>query len=89
MQESNDNNNESLTPYKASGNLNTSIGIPHMDVNDPMNINIQNVNTNSSMMNNVDNNYQTNNFTNSNIDNNDNITSKNTTIRINFSPICK
>lgn len=41
--------NEDVTPYRASGNLNTYIGIPKINVNDPMNVNIQNVNTNSNM----------------------------------------
>ena len=47
----NEYNNESnrgpVTPYKASGNLNTSIGNPQVNINDTMNINIQNMATNS------------------------------------------
>ena len=60
MQDSNDNNNE-VTTYKASGNLNVSIGIPSMNVNDTMNMNIQSVNTNPTLNNNTvnsDNNIQ-------------------------------
>ncbi len=54
MQEENNNN---VTPYRASGNLNTSIGIPQMNVNDPMNMNIQSVNTNLAQNNNVNNTF--------------------------------
>lgn len=42
-----DNKDEEVTPYRATGNLNTSIGIPMMNVNDPMNMNIESINTNS------------------------------------------
>ena len=43
------NNGENIpTPYKASGNLNTSIGNPSMDVNNTMQVNIQSVNSNIS-----------------------------------------
>lgn len=65
MQES--NNNDAVTPYRASGNLNTSIGIPKIDVNDPMNINIQSVNTNSSSNNKIDNSFVNNNIQSMNV----------------------
>ena len=42
----NNNQDNNYTPYRASGNLNTTIGNPNIDVNDAMNINIQNVATN-------------------------------------------
>ena len=42
----NNEENNSATPYRASRNLNTSIGNPNIDVNNTMNINIQNVSTN-------------------------------------------
>lgn len=45
MYDNNDDKDSNVTPYRASGNLNTSIGIPKIDVYDPMNVNIQNVNT--------------------------------------------
>lgn len=38
-------NNEAVTPYKASKNLNTMIGNPSIQVNDTMNVNIQNIQT--------------------------------------------
>lgn len=40
-------NSGPITPYKASGNLNTAIGNPQINVNDPMNVNIQNMATNN------------------------------------------
>ena len=49
MQDSNVNNNDNVTPYRASGNLNTAIGNPRINVNDPMNMNIQSVSTNPSI----------------------------------------
>ena len=48
MQDSNAPDDNNVMPYKASGNLNTTIGNPRINVNDPMNVNIQSVNTNSS-----------------------------------------
>ena len=41
----NDAENSAPVPYKASKNLNTSIGNPSVDINNTMNINIQNVST--------------------------------------------
>lgn len=67
MQEENNNN---VTPYRASGNLNTSIGIPQMNVNDPMNMNIQSVNTIPTLNNNNNNNNTFSNPNNINIQNN-------------------
>ena len=40
------------SPYKASRNLNTAIGNPSVNINDTMNINIQNMATNSIPVNN-------------------------------------
>lgn len=54
MYESSDKDSSNVEPYRASGNLNTSIGIPNIDVNDAMNMNIQSVNTNSSFNNSND-----------------------------------
>ena len=45
MYNSDDKGMNATTPYRASGNLNTSIGNPSMDVNNAMQINIQSVNT--------------------------------------------
>lgn len=58
MQNSNDENKEYVAPYRAAENLNTSIGNPTMDVNDPMNMNITSVATNpvSNTNNDVNNN---------------------------------
>ena len=42
----NSEENNSSVPYRASRNLNTSIGNPNIDVNNTMNINIQNISTN-------------------------------------------
>lgn len=50
MQDNNSNGNDNITPYKASGNLNTSIGIPSIDVNDAMNMNIHSANTNANTL---------------------------------------
>ena len=44
----NSEENNSSVPYRASRNLNTSIGNPNIDVNNTMNINIQNIMTSSS-----------------------------------------
>lgn len=55
----NDNNNSSnggIRPYKASGNLNTVIGNPSVNINDTMNVNIQSMSTNN--FNNTNNNFQ-------------------------------
>ena len=60
MQDSNTNNNENITPYRATGNLNTTIGIPQIDVNNAMDVNIQSVNTNSSLNNGINNNLENN-----------------------------
>ena len=38
------NNNNNVTPYKASGNLNTMLNNPSANINNTMNVNIQNVN---------------------------------------------
>lgn len=48
----NDNNgyNSNVTPYKASGNLNTAIENPSVNINDTMNVNIQSMVTNRSVM---------------------------------------
>ena len=45
-----DNKQTPVTPYHATGNLNTAIGNPNINVNDPMNVNIQNggLNTNNT-----------------------------------------
>ena len=50
MNENNGYNN--VTPYRASGNLNTAIANPSINVNDTMNINIQNMATNNPHVNN-------------------------------------
>lgn len=44
MNETNEYNN--IKPYKASGNLNTAIANPSVNINDTMNVNIQNLATN-------------------------------------------
>ena len=77
MQEDNTNNNDNVAPYRASKNLNTSIGIPSMDVNDPMNMNIQSVNTNSSLNTNNINNANINNSYIQNVPNNTNMSNGN------------
>lgn len=46
MNENNNYNDGNIRPYKASGNLNTVIGNPNVNINDTMNINIQNAATN-------------------------------------------
>lgn len=40
--QNNNNPNDNLTPYRASSNLNTAISNPTVNINDPMNVNIQN-----------------------------------------------
>lgn len=45
MNENNNYDSGNVSPYKASGNLNTAIGNPSVDINDTMNINIQSMNT--------------------------------------------
>ena len=85
MQDANNNNYNNMTPYRASGNLNVSIGIPTMNVNDAMNTNIQNVNTNYSLnnVNNLQGNYNTQNVNLSQGNNailNSNLTQSNNTV---------
>ncbi len=41
------NNNSNVTPYRASGNLNTVIGNPSVNINNMMDVNIQIASTNS------------------------------------------
>ena len=36
---------ENVTPYRATGNLNTAISNPSIDINDTMDVNIKSVNT--------------------------------------------
>lgn len=43
-----EHNNENIAHYRASGNLNTAIGNPSVNINDTMNVNIQNMVTNNS-----------------------------------------
>ncbi len=47
MNENQEYNSENIKPYKATGNLNTAIGNPSVNINDTMNINIQNMSTNT------------------------------------------
>jgi len=47
MNENNNNSSSNITPYKATGNLNTAIGNPRININDTMNINIQSMATNT------------------------------------------
>lgn len=47
MNNENELNNDNISPYKASRNLNTAIGNPSVSISDTMNINIQNMATNS------------------------------------------
>lgn len=73
------NNNEqdgimNTTPYRASGNLNTVIGNPSVNINDTMNVNIQSIATDVPNSNNIQtSNPQVvnNSFTNSNFVSND------------------
>lgn len=48
MNNENELNKDNVSPYKASRNLNTAIGNPSVNINDTMNINIQNMATNSN-----------------------------------------
>lgn len=52
MNENNNYNNGNVSPYKASGNLNTIIGNPAVNINSAMDVNIQNVATNKVNVNN-------------------------------------
>ena len=52
MNENNQYNTDNVRPYKASGNLNTVIGNPSININDTMNVNIQNMATNHISVNN-------------------------------------
>ena len=52
MNENQNYNGGNVTPYRASGNLNTMIANPSINVNDTMNVNIQNMATNSGTMSN-------------------------------------
>ena len=52
MNENQDYNNGNITPYKASGNLNTVIANPSVNINDTMNVNIKNMATNSAVISN-------------------------------------
>jgi len=56
MNENNDYNSTNVRPYKATGNLNTAIGNPSININDAMNVNIQNASTNTQELN-IDQNY--------------------------------
>lgn len=46
MNENNNYNKSNVGPYKASGNLNTFIGNPSVNINDTMDVNIQSIATN-------------------------------------------
>ena len=52
MNQNNNNNNGSVTPYRATGNLNTAINNPRVNINDTMNVNIQSMATNTVPVNN-------------------------------------
>ena len=47
MNENQEYNNGNIKPYKATHNLNTAIGNPSVNINDAMNVNIQNMATNT------------------------------------------
>lgn len=47
MNENNNYDSGNVRPYKASGNLNTAIGNPSVNINDTMNMNIKSMNTSS------------------------------------------
>ncbi len=47
LNDNNNNNQTPVTPYHATGNLNTAIGNPNINVNDPMHVNIQNGSNNN------------------------------------------
>lgn len=47
MNENGEYNSGNIKPYKATGNLNTAIGNPSVNINDTMNVNIQNMATNT------------------------------------------
>ena len=55
MNDNNGDNTNNVTPYRSSGNLYTAIGNPSINVNDTMNVNIQNMATNSPPVNNTQN----------------------------------
>ena len=65
----NENNQENINQYKASGNLNTIISNPNANINDTMNVNIQNIPMNNNMQSTIDNN-KTNNLAENNQINN-------------------
>lgn len=52
----NEKNYNNVTPYRATGNLNTAIANPSVNINDTMNVNIQSMATNVPPVNNVQNN---------------------------------
>ena len=55
MNENKDYNSGTVRPYKATSNLNTAIGNPSVNINDTMNVNIQNVATNTVVTSNIQN----------------------------------
>ena len=77
MNENNNYNNGSITPYKASGNLNTAIGNPTVNINDTMDVNIQSMATNTVSTSYINNNQSPVNNTsipvNNNLNSNNNI----------------
>lgn len=90
MNENNNFNSGNIRPYKASGNLNTVIGNPSVNINDTMNVNIQSMTTNDVTVNNNNNinasmvqNTQNNINNNQNIGTNVPIDNSNTNININ------
>lgn len=65
MNENQEYNSDNIRPYKASGNLNTVIANPSVNINDTMNINIQNMATNQNSIPNYSTNVVDNNLYNS------------------------
>lgn len=51
MNDNETKNSENITPYRASGNLNTAISNPKVNINDTMNVNIQSMATNEVPLN--------------------------------------
>ena len=60
MNENQEYNSGAVRPYKATSNLNTAIGNPSVNINDTMNVNIQNMVTNTVVPSNIQNNQNNN-----------------------------